>query len=851
MREFQTVDLTNCDREPIQIPGSIQAHGCLIACDHAGLEVRRFSANAPEMLSIPDISAGARLEEIFGRELAHTLRNAIATAGDPARPALRHGMELPSGKRFDVAVHVHDAGAVMEFEPVTATNDQPLEVARMLISRIRNISNVEQLLERSSRLIHALLGYDRVMIYRFEEDGSGQVISEHKRRDLESFKGQYFPASDIPKQARVLYLKNTIRVISDARDVRVAILPELEERDHPLDLSFAHLRSVSSVHCEYLRNMGVAASMSISIVVDGDLWGLIACHHYSPKTLSMPQRIAAETFGEFFSLHLAALLQKQVVEKNREVRVALDRFLQVASHHADIRDLLRTSLGEFGEMLACDGMGLWLGGAWTSTGAAPSAEQAVELVELRGEASAGRTWCTDQISADLPGSTISPADICGVLAIPLSQRSRDYLYFFRRELVQTLNWAGNPEKSYESGPLGDRLTPRKSFAIWKEAVHNRAQPWSEADREVAEVIRGVLVEIVLHHNELMADERGKADVRQRMLNEELNHRVKNILSVIKSLIGRPVDTQQGLDTYIASLKGRVQALSLAHDQIVRSGDGGFLRDLLQAELQPYQAGDRQILLQGPSVWLDARAFSVMALVLHEMATNAAKYGGLSMSGGNLSVRWQKGEAGECEIWWSENGGPAVTAPVRTGFGSVLIGRSISYELGGNSRIDYAPTGLQGYFCIPSKHVQAESENEEAQSVEAAADRHDQGQPDFSDVELLLVEDQMLIAADVEMILAEHGLQKVTTAPSAAEALRRLEKLTPHLAILDVNLGSGTSLPVAQELLRRNIPFMFATGYSDRSTIPEHLDVPVLRKPYESSVLIRAIGRVLAGRQGNA
>nr|CAD6615481.1 hybrid sensor histidine kinase/response regulator [Rhizobium sp. TCK] len=851
MREAQTVDLTNCDREPIQIPGSIQAHGCLIACDHAGAEVRRFSANAPEMLSIPGLTAGARLEEIFGRELAHTLRNAIATAGDPARPALRHGMDLPCGNRFDVAVHVHDAGAIMEFEPVTATNDQPLEVARMLISRIRNIRNVEQLLERSSRLIHALLGYDRVMIYRFEEDGSGQVISEHKRRDLESFKGQYFPASDIPKQARILYLKNTIRVISDARDVRVAILPEQEERDHPLDLSFAHLRSVSSVHCEYLRNMGVAASMSISIVVDGDLWGLIACHHYSPKTLSMPQRIAAETFGEFFSLHLAALLQKQVVEKNREVRVALDRFLQVASHHADIRDLLRTSLGEFGEMLACDGMGLWLGGVWTSTGAAPSAEQAVELVELRGEASAGRTWWTDQISADLPGSTISPADICGVLAIPLSQRSRDYLYFFRRELVQTLNWAGNPQKSYESGPLGDRLTPRKSFAIWKEAVHNRAQPWSEADREVAEVIRGVLVEIVLHHNELMADERGKADVRQRMLNEELNHRVKNILSVIKSLIGRPVDTQQGLDTYIASLKGRVQALSLAHDQIVRSGDGGFLRDLLQAELQPYQAGDRQILLQGPSVWLDTRSFSVMALVLHEMATNAAKYGGLSLSGGNLSVRWQKGEAGECEIWWSENGGPTVTAPVRTGFGSVLIGRSISYELGGNSRIDYAPTGLQGYFCIPSKHVQAESDNEEAQSVEAAADGHDQGQPDFSEVELLLVEDQMLIAADVEMILAEHGLQKVTTAPSAAEALRRLEKLTPHLAILDVNLGSGTSLPVAQELLRRNIPFMFATGYSDRSTIPEHLDVPVLRKPYESSVLIRAIGRVLAGRQGNA
>ena len=844
MREQQPVDLTNCDREPIQIPGSIQPHGCLIACDQAGSEIRRYSENAASMLSLHDIEPGMRLEQIFGRELAHTLRNAIATAGDPARPALRHGVALPDGNRFDVAVHAHDSFAILEFEPVRAPNDQPLEVARMLISRIRNIGNVEQLVERSSRLIHALLGYDRVMIYRFEEDGAGQVISEHKRRDLESFKGQYFPASDIPQQARILYLKNTIRVISDARDERIAILPAQEERDDPLDLSFAHLRSVSSIHCEYLRNMGVAASMSISIVVDGVLWGLIACHHYSPKALSMPQRIAAETFGEFFSLHLAALLQKQVAEKNREVRAALDHFLQVASHHDDIRDLLRTSLGEFGGMLPSDGVGLWLGGVWTSTGAAPTAEEAAKLVELLSGTSAGRIWWTDELSADLPGSGISPTEICGVLAIPLSQRSRDYLYFFRRELVQTLNWAGNPEKSYETGPLGDRLTPRKSFAIWKEAVRNRAQAWSETDREVAEVIRGVLVEIVLHHNELIADERGKADVRQRMLNEELNHRVKNILSVIKSLISRPVDPKQGLDSYIESLKGRVQALSLAHDQIVRSGDGGILRDLLNAELQPYQTGDRHILLQGPPVWLDARSFSVMALVLHEMATNAAKYGGLSVAGGNLSVRWQKGEAGDCEIWWDESGGPPVSEPERTGFGSVLIGRSISYELGGHSKIDYAPTGLQGYFCIPSKHVQAEAEGEDEPALATATDGEDHGERDLSQVELLLVEDQMLIAADVESILAEHGLEKVTTAPSVTEALRRLEKLTPDIAILDVNLGSGTSMPVAQELLRRDIPFVFATGYSDRSTIPEHLDVPVLRKPYESSALIRMISRVL-------
>ena len=270
----------------------------------------------------------------------------------------------------------------------------------------------------------------------------------------------------------------------------------------------------------------------------------------------------------------------------------------------------------------------------------------------------------------------------------------------------------------------------------------------------------------------------------------------------------------------------------------------MLRDLLHAELQPYHSGNREIALQGPPVWLDARSFSVMALVLHEMATNAAKYGGLSRPGGNLTVRWTRGEAGDCEIWWEENGGPPVTAPVRSGFGSVLIGRSVSYELGGTSRINYAETGLRGYFCIPSTHIQSDGEDEERLAVEAAPDDAGSADEDLSQVELLLVEDQMLIAADVESILAEYGLTKVTTTPSVTEALRRLEHFTPNIAILDVNLGSGTSVPVAQELLRRGIPFVFATGYSDRATIPDHIDVPVLRKPYEASALIRAITRIL-------
>ncbi|MDE1158673.1 MAG: HWE histidine kinase domain-containing protein [Neorhizobium sp.] len=849
MQNGEAVDLTNCDREPIHIPGSIQPHGCLIACDPSGSVVLHHSANVGAMLGVTGEIIGARLEEVVGGDVAHALRNALATSDDPARPALRHGLRLISGENMDVSLHRHEQKVVIEFEPVSADADQPLEVARMLISRIRNMKSVDRLIESAARLMFAMLGYDRVMVYCFEQDGSGKVVSEYKRRDLESFKGQYFPAGDIPKQARVLYIRNTIRVISDVRNERVPILPEHDEAGQPLDMSFAHLRSVSPVHCEYLGNMGVSASMSVSIIVDGELWGLIACHHYSPKTLSMPQRIAAETFGEFFSLHLSALRQKQLQETATQARRSLDRFLQAASNHDDISGLLRASLDDFGAILPCDGVGLWLDGIWTAQGNAPSEHQVPALAELVGGVAGGKIWSTFELPSALPTSAIAPEDVCGLIAIPLSQRPRDYLFFFRKEVVQTLDWAGNPEKNYETGPLGDRLTPRKSFAIWKEQVRHKAQPWTDSDREIADAIRAVLVEVVLHHNELLADERGKADVRQRMLNEELNHRVKNILSVIKALVGHPVEEARSLGDYVGSLKGRIQALAFAHDQVVRSGDGGVLGELLEAELRPYKEGQRTISLTGPRIGLDSRSFSVMALVLHEMSTNAAKYGSLSSPRGRLDIVWRRNAEGDCELSWTERDGPPATSPSRSGFGSVLISRSVPFELGGDATVHYPVEGVEARFVIPAKHIHADDEtNADGELSGDGANGKDDAGLVLSELNVLLVEDQMLIAADVEAMLEENGIVKVTASPSVADAMRRLKDFNPDVAILDVNLGTGTSLPIAEELQRRNVPFVFATGYSDRSIIPASFSAPVVRKPYEASSLIAAMRKVLSGRE---
>lgn len=835
------VDLTNCDREPIHVPGAIQCHGCVIACDAQGGVVRRHSTNASQMLGLPDDLIGRDLADLVGLEAAGRIREALDRAAEPSAPALLFGLEIASGARFDVSVHAFAGNAIIEFEPPSAEDGPALDLARSLFARVRGETNIDKLLEHSSRLLRTTLGYDRVMIYRFAPDGSGQVVSEDKREDLESFLYQWFPASDIPQQARQLYLRNIIRVIGDASGERRGMVPFDDEMDEPTDLSFAHLRAVSPIHLEYLRNMGVAASMSISVVVDGALWGLVACHHYAPRVLPMSERVAAEMFGAFFALHLQALKQKRTLDVATAARRALDRFLRLASQHEDVGELLRTHMDEFSKLMPCDGIGLWLGGEWSAQGAVPPPSAIPNLIAHVGPQADGKVWATDSLSRDWKDAEAFSATAAGVLALPLSQLPRDYLFFFRREIVHTLDWAGRPEKTYETGPLGDRLTPRKSFAIWKETVRHQASPWTDGDREIAEAARSTLVEIVLRHSELMADEREKADTRQRMLNEELNHRVKNILAVIKSLVEHSLQDGRSTQDYVESLRGRIQALAVAHDQVVRGAGGGSLGDLLRAELSPYGGSATRASLVGPTVWLDARAFSVMALVLHELSTNAAKYGALSQPGGRVEVTWQLVEDGGCEVIWRELGGPVVQRGGRSGFGTALIERAVPYDLGGESRMQFEETGLTARFLLPGKHVLSSGlinpgaeDDAAAAPEEAAADRLD-------GINVLLVEDQMLIAMDVEFMLEDAGIAHVVTAPSAADALRRLKDFTPDVAVLDVNLGSGTSAPVAIELKRRGVPFIFATGYGDRSMIPADCeDISVLAKPYEREPLIAAL-----------
>lgn len=838
-----SVDLSNCDQEPIHIPGAIQPHGCLLACSGDYLNIVYWSDNAPRMLTGAqrDFSC-LKLRDFLRDDLIHDIRNAAATSNTPSIPGLIFGARVDESSRlFDITIHHDKDLAIIEFEPVSAqaTRTEPISLMRELVLRLGRATSVAKLCVSAARFLRALTRYDRVMVYRFLHDGAGRVIAEDRRVDLNSFLNQHFPAADIPAQARTLYRNNWIRQISDVAFTPCLIEPQGKERSNPIDLSHAHLRSVSPIHCEYLTNMGVSASMSISILVDGTLWGLIACHHYAPKTLTMAERVSCELFGRFLSLQIEAIGSRERFEKTDNARALLDRFVADLPAGTALIETLGNRLDKLSELVTCDGVGLWMNGNWQSYGSVPETSDILPLARMIDSLSDRQVWASHSLSSVHQQAANYVAQASGVLAIPLSHSGQHYLMFFRKEVIRTVDWGGDPEKSVTRvGSLGDRLTPRKSFEIWKESVRAETVPWSSTDLAIGEAIRMGLLEIVLRHNETMIEERTKAEHQQRILNEELSHRVKNILALIKSLITRGAADGMALSDYAKTLEGRISALAMAHNQIARDKSPGTIRQLMEAELAPYSdPGNPSVFLNGPSIGLEGRALVSLALVVHEMATNAAKYGALSVASGEVHVHWMVNDNDDCRICWEEQGGPAVEDPEHRGFGSTLIERSIPHDLQGTAVVDFRPSGLRVELTIPARYLTEAS----PANGNKRTDRDHKDRSDITGLRVLIVEDELVIAMDVEDMLKAAGATTVQTCATVEEALSVLETSPPDIAVLDVNLGATTSMEVAESLVSQDIPFIFATGYGDSLMIPSAFKKnPVVRKPYTTQALESAM-----------
>ena len=838
------IDLTNCEREPIHIPGRVQPFGYLFAftpdfiLTHASVNTR--------------VLTGQEADDIVGEPLDRVLPPSVLDIIRPRMQALQHpdAVErlfhrdlLGDGRLFDLALHMSDRRIVMEVEPSgEAQATDYVGFVRPMIERVQGASDVASACHMAARQLRALTGYDRVMVYKLDDNHSGEVVAEAKAPHVEtSYLNLRYPASDIPAQARAMYLRNLLRIIGDVDAEPVEIRPLPTAATPPLDLSISTTRAVSPIHLEYLRNMGVQATLVISVVVRGKLWGMLACHHYQARELPYELRTAAELFAQLFAFALDQKTGDARREEMVRARIIHDQVMASLADGTTVTESFDTIADAISTVIPFDGIVAWVDGNFSSRGKTPTREQFMGLARFLNTTPTGEVYATHNISAAYPKAEDFVGQAAGLLALPVSRRPRDYLVLFRREAVQEVTWAGNPDKPVELGPNGARLQPRKSFEAWAETVHGQSLPWTDGEVGAAESLRMTLLEVVLRMTDQAVKERTRAQEQQELLIAELNHRVRNILKLIQGLVSQSTGANS-VSQFTETVGGRIHALARAHDQITRENwNSASLYELLETEAEAYLGAKAdRIRITGPDALLAPAAFTTLSLVVHEMMTNAMKYGALSDSTGSVSVAISSTRAGDLRLEWTEAGGPPVQPPTRRGFGTTIIDRSIPFELKGESHVAYETEGVRGTFMLPAEYV-----TEYRDRVRGDDMANDNVQPGVRLAgTALVVEDNLIIALDAEDMLREMGASEVLVAGDVDSALAAVEGATVSFAILDVNLGNQTSMPVAEDLRARGIPFIFATGYGEAARAAQEMpDVPVLQKPYGKEQLGEALAKL--------
>ncbi len=844
----EPIDLTNCDREPIHVPGRIQSFGALLAFTPDWLVVRA-SDNVPALLGLTfsDLT-GREVSDLFPAKTIHDLRGRLAMMGHEDAVERMFSVDLlGDGQLFDVALHLsgqHSGKAIvveMERAEPKGSSDYTAYI-RPMIERIRQGAKdggVEALCKIAARQVKALIGFDRVMVYQFAPDGDGHVIAEARESRQVPFLGLRYPASDIPKQARALYKRSLLRIISDVNDPGFPIQPVLDSRGQPLDMSLSSTRAVSPIHLEYLRNMGVAASMSISILVRGELWGLIACHHDTPRVISYELRSAAELFAQLFGFVVSESESDRARDDEIQARLLHDRIMAELADGRSIEENFEPFANAIRSVIDYTGIALITDGRVQMSGQTPTKDQLKPLARFLNTTAVSQIFATDRLSRVYPPADDYTNIASGILALPVSRKPRDYIILFRDELVRSVNWAGNPDKPVEVGPNGVRLTPRKSFDSWSQDVYGQSKPWTHTELRAAESLRITLLEVVLRMTDSSDRERARSQEQQELLIAELNHRVRNILNLIRGLISQSADGRS-VSEFTDVIGGRIHALARAHDQITNENwTPAPVRELINTEVSAYLGDDStRVTIEGRDALLEPTAFTTLSLVIHEMVTNAVKYGALSNANGRVTLTLREADNGGLILGWREQGGPPVTAPTRRGFGSTITERSLSYELKGKSELTYDLTGVRARFEIPPDFVAGFVD---AAQSDVVVDEAQEQTPVGVTGTALVVEDNMIIALDAEDLISSLGADRVVTASTTAEAMQLIEQATPDMALLDVNLGNETSERVADKLAELGVPFIFATGYGDRTSLSDKFPgAPFLRKPYDVEMVRQAL-----------
>ncbi|MFT4159743.1 histidine kinase dimerization/phosphoacceptor domain -containing protein [Shinella sp.] len=705
-----TIDVTSCDVEPIHIPGSIQPHGVMLVADAATMICVGEAGDVIRFLGRP--AQGLKLPDILGEACADRL--ADATTG---RITFLGRIEGASAMLNAVA---YRSGAYLVVE-IDQAEEQTIEAVPFLVtldaasSRFERASSARELCQEAASIFRQLIGYDRVMIYQFLDDDAGVVVGESVEADTSGFMNHHFPASDIPKQARALYLRNRARVIPDVDYVPQPIRSERDLRQ--LDLSDSTLRSVSPIHIQYLKNMGVGASASFSIIKDGVLWGMVACHHNSPRTIPLAVRMGCQALANALSRQIRSKEEGELYRERIRLRSQEDTVLSKLGSDRSLEEFFEVSGPELAALLAADGFAAVQGKDLFVYGRLPDKIDVRKIADYIRLPAARQPFVTSSLSRQWKEAEAFREQASGLLGVTMSTEVPTILIWFRAEHIEVLKWAGEPHKDVPLEP-GATLRPRTSFAAWSESVRGTAPPWTHAEVEAASRIMRLMLE--QRNNQRMRDlnrelstslrENESLLAQKDFLLREVNHRVQNSLQLVSAFL-RLQSRYAKSDDVTASLdeaQKRLNAVALVHRRLYQDDSveiidlSRYIETLLADMLQGMDpAWTEQLTLDLSPVLIATDKAVNVGLVLTELVINAQKYA-YDGNPGPLALKLEQ-HRDTLRLIVSDRGRGKQKAGT-TGFGSRML-HAIVDSLGGNLDEEDNMPGLRVVLTAPIQAAQ--------------------------------------------------------------------------------------------------------------------------------------------------
>lgn len=512
------VDLSNCEREPVHTPGHVQPHGALLAADPNTLLIEQVSDNLEALGLFSGELYGKPLEVVLPPVAVSALQRRILDNSLDGQARYVYRWEREAEGSVDVLAHVYKDVLMVELEVGEPTFFDQLpshEIFNSTLEAFERTTTVQALCDCAADEFRSLTGYDRVMLYRFGADDSGHVLAESSapELELESYRDLHYPASDIPRQVRALFLEKRLRLLADNRYQPAFITPEVNPRTGKLlDMSFGVLRGSSVMYTEYLENMGVRASLTVAIVQENRLWGLVACHHYrGPRHLPFDMRTTAEFLGRALALQIS---HKEKLEQRQERSRMEAQLHDIETHlspNATLLEALTDSEPGVVGLIADSTVVVVVEGAIKTFGTELPTSLLQALCGWLTQIGASDVYATDSLTAaGFPKAESIREPASGLMAMPIARSEGEWLLWLRPEQNMVVNWAGDPTKPVLSGPHGDRLMPRKSFALWEEIVRGRSQPWTPLELEMVRRLRNAVATAALQR-----------DAQLRRLNAEL------------------------------------------------------------------------------------------------------------------------------------------------------------------------------------------------------------------------------------------------------------------------------------------------------------------------------------------